>query len=497
MRVHAGGEAARFEAILEPGGRIVAIAPRGAWPRLLEWQRLVGEALVEAVGDDERPALAAIVADAEPREVSLSTELRFGSARVPVLLSVRRVGDHAIVEGELRDEVGGAVTPERLAQHRLEEIGILSSGIAHDFNNILSAILGNAELLGEALPGLVGPEAGDLLAAVADVTTAAQRSRELIGQMLGYAVKARPSRGLIDLSSLASEMARLLRVSTPQRVVFDFGLQPALPRVEGDASQLRQVVMNLIVNAAEAIGGDIGSIAIRTGTLFADRAILDAAVGGVGLAEGDYVFLEVVDTGCGMDERTVARIFDPFFTTKRRGHGLGLAGVRAIVAEHLGALEVGSSPGLGSTFRVLLPVSRAQVGVEEAGASALPVDLVGRTILVIDDEAIVLRVTRRILEARGARVLAAPDGHEGIELFAAMPAAIDAVLLDVSLPYVDGLDVYKELAMIRADVPVLLISGYSGDELQRRIEGLGVAGFLQKPFSGADLAAALRRVIPR
>lgn len=194
-----------------------------------------------------------------------------------MVASLRRVGWLWIVELEPEPELADVVTPERLAQHRLEEIGVLSSGIAHDFNNILSAILGNGELLAEVLPGLLQADQGDLLAAAEDIITAAQRSRELIGQMLGYAVKARPSHGLVDLSALAAEMARLLRVSTPQSVVFDFDLAVGLPRALGDPSQLRQVVMNLIVNAAEAIGDQVGSIAVRTGARFVDRGCSTAA----------------------------------------------------------------------------------------------------------------------------------------------------------------------------------------------------------------------------
>lgn len=496
-------ESLTSEAVLDHEGTVMAVRASPSMALSVDMAGWLERPLIEALAAADalgRASLTGMFAGAASATYTLSLALQGREGAVRVVASLRRVGWLWIVELEPEPDLD-VVTPERLAQHRLEEIGVLSSGIAHDFNNILSAILGNGELLAEVLPGLLQADQADLLAAAEDIITAAQRSRELIGQMLGYAVKARPSHGLVDLSALAAEMARLLRVSTPQSVVFDFDLAVGLPRALGDPSQLRQVVMNLIVNAAEAIGDQVGSIAVRTGARFVDRGLLDGCVGGEGLAEGDYVVAEVVDTGCGMDEATVARIFDPFFTTKTKGHGLGLAGVRAIVEAHGGALLVRTAPGMGSSFQVLLPVAGA--AIDDAADSGMRSrgDLSGKTVLVIDDEKIVLRVAQRILESRRARVLCAADGHLGIELFLAESASIDCVLLDVSMPFIHGLDVFRELVMIDPAARVVLISGYSGEEIQRRAAGLGVLGFLQKPFSAADLveaiAAAIRAAPPR
>ena len=481
----AEGLTGALEVLVDPEGVVVAARAEGAWPG--EAEGLVGAGLEAAIGAEDAAAAAAALAASG--QVTLAVTI----GGVAAVAELRRLGDYVVVAASPRAEGAEAVTGERLAQHRLEEIGILSSGIAHDFNNILSAILGNAELLAELLPGLVGEGDADLLAAVSDVITAAQRSRELIGQMLGYAVKAQARRGLCDLSAVAAEMGRLLRVSTPSSVVFDLDLAARLPLVAGDASQLRQVIMNLIVNAADAIGDQVGSIAVRTSSRFVERASLEGSIGGAGLAEGDYVVVEVADSGCGMDAATAARIFDPFFTTKSKGHGLGLAGVRAIVAAHGGALTVESAVGLGTTMRVLLPVAAEAAEAASASAAAEAASLAGRTVLVIDDEAMVREATRRILEARGARVISASDGYAGIELFLAEPG-IECVLLDVSMPYIHGLDVFRELARIRP-APVVLISGYSGEEIQRRAAGVGVAGFLHKPFSAAELVAAVRAAI--
>ncbi len=486
---------ARVELLIDRDGLVVGCRCEGGGAALFDGALLEGVPITDILDEADAEAIAGILERDLAACGTLTLDLRAGEVRVPLIAEVRRIGAFAHVVGEPRRAAEtSTVTPDRLAQRRLEEIGVLSSGIAHDFNNILSAILGNAELLAETLPPVLDAGQSDLLEAAADIITAAQRSRELIGQMLGYAVRARVEPGLVDLNALALEMSRLLRVSIPNTVVFDHDLARDLPRVRGEPSQLRQVILNLIVNAADAIGEQVGSVAIRTASFFAERSFLDGAIGGASLSEGDYAAIEVADTGAGMSPATIARIFEPFFTTKSKGHGLGLAGVRAIVAGHGGAIRVRSSPGLGTTMQVLLPAVAAVATDGRAAASGPMTDLFGRTVLVIDDEAMVLRVTRRILEARGVRVIAAEDGHAGIEAFLAESATIDCVLLDVSMPYIHGLDVFRELALIRP-VPVVLISGFSGEEIQRRARGLGVAGFLQKPFSAADLVAAIVEAI--
>ncbi|MEZ4384453.1 MAG: response regulator [Nannocystaceae bacterium] len=296
---------------------------------------------------------------------------------------------------------------------------------------------------------------------------------------------------------MTKEMARLLRVSTPQDILFTFALDADVPLVDGDASQLRQVVMNLIVNAADAIGDDVGTVTMRSGTMFVDRGVIDAGLASPRAVEGDYVFVEVEDTGCGIDAPTLARIFDPFFTTKSTGRGLGLAGVRAIVAEHGGVLLVSSQPGLGTVFRVLLPVSERRRDVTGAAAAASAGSIAGVRVLVVDDEAIIRRVVARLLSSRGAEVICAADGHEALEILSEDPRPFDCVVLNVSMPFISGIDVAAEINVTHPDLPVLLISGYSATDIERRAAELSIAGIIQKPFSAAGILAAVVAVVPR
>ncbi len=454
------------------------------------WATALGRPFGEiCVGSDDVDVeeLAAWVR--EPGQIyQRSMDLKLGDHELGIVAVVERIGECVIIRGDVRRSPTDSVSEAQLVQHRLEELGVLVSGIAHDFNNILSAILGNAEFLAEALAERGSVDA-DLGAAVEDIMTAADRSRELIAQMLGYAAKkAGAEFAVLDLTAMTVEMTRLLRASIPPRISVQFATRKDVPMILGDASQLRQVIMNLIVNAADAIV-DAGTITIRSGTMYADSTLLAAGLGATQPVEGDYVFVEFEDTGCGMSPATLKRIFDPFFTTKSRGRGLGLAGVRAIVAAHGGRLLVSSTPGVGTVFRVLVPVSAAvrhrDVEVSEPGRGSLG----GRRVLVIDDEAMILRVSARVLSARGARVTVASDGHQGIELFAADPSAFDCVVLDVAMPFIDGIEVAHELRALREDVPILFISGYGREEIRRRIATLERVGLLEKPFASTRLIA--------
>jgi signal transduction histidine kinase/ActR/RegA family two-component response regulator len=485
-------EGAVAELILDASLRVVGVEVRGRWPPGC-WDEAHGRPFTALLVERDRDAAAHLEEGVRYRRLSL--ELAAPSGDLPIVAEISRVGDYAMVTITPRQADADEISAEKMAEHRLEEIGVLVSGIAHDFNNVLSAILGNAELLGEELVDLTDDR--ELLDAAADIRTAADRSRELIAQMLGYGAKAqRGARGRVDLTAMTQEMARLLRVSTPQDILFTYSLDADVPLVEGDASQLRQVVMNLIVNAADAIGDDVGTVTMRSGTMYADRAVIDAGLSGPGAVEGDYVFVEVEDTGCGIDAPTLARIFDPFFTTKKTGRGLGLAGVRAIVAEHGGVLLVSSTPGLGTVFRVLLPVSEHRRDAKGAEASASATDIAGVRVLVVDDEAIIRRVVARILSSRGADVVCAADGHEALEILSEDTATIQCVVLNVSMPFISGIDVAAEINVTRPELPVLLISGYSATDIERRSAELSIAGIIQKPFSAAGILAAVVAALP-
>ncbi len=303
--------------------------------------------------------------------------------------------------------------------------------------------------------------------------------------MLAYAGKGRFVVETINLSRLVEELTRLLHVSISKKVMLRCQLAEGLPAIEADPAQLRQLAMNLVINAADAIGDADGVITISTGTMQCDENCL---LGGQLTAPpipGRYVYLEVIDTGCGMDAKTQARIFDPFFTTKFAGRGLGLAAVLGIVRSHRGALKVESEPGRGTTFRVLFPASAKDAASAKPEGKQPPWRGKG-TILLVDDEEPVRNVSGKMLERSGFAVLRAGDGLEAIELFRAHGAEVACVLLDLAMPRMDGEETFKELRRIQPDVRVVLASGYSDQEISQRFLNAGLAGFDRKAVQGGD-----------
>jgi PAS domain S-box-containing protein len=381
---------------------------------------------------------------------------------------------------------------EEQMQHvqKLESLGVLAGGIAHDFNNLLMAILGNADLALLALP----PDS-PARQHLQEIERASRRAADLCRQMLAYSGKGRFVVERHDLSELVREMTHMLEVSVSKRATVEYRFASDLPAVEADATQLRQIVMNLMTNASEALGDQRGTIAVTTGTRRFHRAFLRESLLGADLAEGDYVYLEVADTGCGMDAATRERIFDPFFTTKFAGRGLGLAAVLGIVRGHGGAIRVQSAPAQGSTFTVLLPAVPGVVRAEtrRAGADA---DWQGAgTVLLVDDEEAVRTVGARMLEWSGFQVLSVADGDEALAVYRQHADAIVCVLLDLTMPGLSGEETFAELRRLRGDVRVVLSSGYDADEVAGRFEGQGPAGFIQKPYTMEALRAALRRAL--
>ena len=397
---------------------------------------------------------------------------------------------------------------ERVQQaHRLESLGILAGGIAHDFNNLLVGILGNV-----GLAAMEAPAASAVRPYLDQVETAALRARDLTNQLLAYSGKGKFVVRRVDLSGLVRETVELVRHHASAKVSLDLHLADGLPPVAADATQLRQVVMNLVTNAAEAVGDSAGTITLATGAVHADRAYLKVASLDDDLAEGLYVFLEISDTGCGMDARTVQRVFDPFFTTKFSGRGLGLAAVLGIVRGHKGAIRVYSEPGHGTCVKVLLPAAEggaAEIEPAEAAPQSAPGPEAkgGGTVLVIDDEESVRQVARAALRKAGFEVLVAASGREGVERFKSQAGRISAVLLDMTMPDLSGEEVFRRLREVRADVPVILSSGYNEQDAIRRFTGVAdaapaageqaLAGFIQKPYLPGDLVAKMRAAVGR
>jgi CheY-like chemotaxis protein len=274
-----------------------------------------------------------------------------------------------------------------------------------------------------------------------------------------------------------------------------YNLKPKLPRIEADTTQIRQVIMNLITNASDAVGEKSGTISITTAMVNADRAYLREMYLDDNLPDGIYVIVEVTDTGCGMDAETLARIFDPFFTTKFTGRGLGLAAVMGIVRGHKGAIRVFSQVGRGTTFKVLLPAVQ-EAPVESVTPSFSQPEWRGQgTILVIDDEDVVRAVARKTLERAGFRVLMAEDGRKGVEVFSAAYHEVSVVLLDMMMPHLNGEETFQHLRRICPDVQVILCSGYDEIDATSKFLGKSLAGFIQKPYQPLQLLEKMREVL--
>jgi PAS domain S-box-containing protein len=375
---------------------------------------------------------------------------------------------------------------EKLRQaQKLESMGIMAGGIAHDFNNLLTGILGYANLAARE----AGPAIRDYLE---QISRASHRASDLCEQMLACAGRGRTTLAPLDLSALAAETTDLLRPALPAPVGVQFELASELPRVEGDATQLRQVVMNLVLNAAEAMAGEQGRITVRTGCTRCDRAALRSTYLEEDLPEGEYVFLEVADTGSGMDAATRAKIFEPFFTTKFMGRGLGLAAVLGIVRGHRGAIQLDTEVGRGTTFRVLLPRA-ARTPTPQLPAPAARLDT--STVLLVDDEEFIRDLGNRVLRAAGYQVLLAADGQEAVEIFRDRSREISVVVLDVLMPRLGGEAALRHFRSIDPNVRVVLSSGYSEHDVGERMEGVAV--FLQKPYRPDDLLEAVRRAAGR
>ena len=372
---------------------------------------------------------------------------------------------------------------------KLESLGVLAGGIAHDFNNLLTGIMGNVGLAIRELE-----DGHPVHARLQDIDKAAQHAAELTGELLAYSGKAAFVVEPQDLAALVGEMGHLLRTAVSKKVQLRLDLPDEIPLFEGDATQIRQVIMNLITNASDALGDQVGIIRIETGSFDADEAYLARCTTNVGLPPGEYVYVEVADTGCGMNDETLSHIFEPFFTTKFTGRGLGLAAVLGIVRGHGGTLFIDSMLGRGTTFRVLLPITDRQavtdtddVPMDEGPGSA--------TVLVVDDEEAVRQAVTSILDSAGYLVLLASNGLEAMEMFQEAADHIDLVLLDMTMPVMDGEETLLALRAVDPDVKVLLTSGYMEGDALGRFGDVGQVDFIQKPYQPATLMQKVAGVL--
>lgn len=383
--------------------------------------------------------------------------------------------------GFVRTETTALVAADRREREReagllhtqkLESLGVLAGGIAHDFNNLLMGVLANAE----TARGLSREESAELRSSLHDIESASKTAAELCRQLLAYAGKGRFVVQPIHLSEVVRDMVELLRVSLSKKTTIVLELESDMPYCAADASQMRQVIMNLVTNASESLGTAGGTVSIRSGVESVDGR--------------QNVYVRVTDDGAGMDEETQERIFDPFFTTKFTGRGLGLSAVSGIVRGHHGGLRVDSRLGQGSTFTLSLPVTGE---VPAAVSAPLAVGIHEGCVLIVDDERLVRRAARRILRRAGYRVVEASDGEEAVELIE-NGKRFDAILLDMTMPRMHGSEAYRRIRSVDEVVPVVLSSGYNETEATELIVGQSNIVFLQKPYVAAQLLSALSGV---
>lgn len=380
---------------------------------------------------------------------------------------------------------------QMLHVQKLESLGVLAGGIAHDFNNILLAIMGNTSLALQSVD-----QGSPLEQHLLQIEKASEKAADLARQMLAYSGKGRFVLEALDLNRLVREMTSMLEVSLSKKAVLRFHLAEQLPGIIADPTQIRQIIMNLAINASEAIGEQSGEIAIATGSLLCDSHYLADTWLDEHLPEGRYVYLEVTDNGCGMNKETVDRIFEPFFTTKFTGRGLGMAAILGIVRGHKGVIKIYSEPGRGSSFKILLPATETAVLPPTAVNMAEGWRGSG-TVLLVDDEDSVRDVASAMLHELGFEVISAVDGREALELYRRHGEGVALVLMDLNMPNLSGEEAFHELRKMDAEVRVILSSGFSEQEVTRKFLGKGLEGFVQKPYTLAALRAVMSQALSK
>jgi two-component system cell cycle sensor histidine kinase/response regulator CckA len=424
---------------------------------------------------------------------------------VPISCSIAPIRSEASIAGavmvvrdlteEKQAETLQRENEEALQQaQKLESIGVLAGGIAHDFNNLLTGIMGNAGLARRAIAAGKSEEAAKLMG---DVLSASERAADLTRQLLAYAGKGRFLILPVDLGKLVSVVSTLIRASISKKITLVIDVPDDCPMVEADRAQIQQLVMNLVINGGEAIGDAPGTLTVRVRTEHLTERRQQPRTEGFPIAAGDYVRIDVTDTGEGMDPETRSRIFEPFFTTKFLGRGLGLSAALGIVRGHRGAIGVLSEPGRGTTFTVMLPVRRDLRRPDRtSGRAGMETDLHGAgTILVADDEEGVRSLVLSVLESAGYTVELAHDGPEAIERLRHLRDGVRLILLDLTMPILGGAETATELRRIQPEVPIVVMSGYGDIEVMQQFGEVTIDDFLPKPFTPDQLAGKIKDIL--
>jgi PAS domain S-box-containing protein len=408
-----------------------------------------------------------------------------------VMISLRDNGTIRGYAKVVRDFTDRRQLEEAVRQtQKLESVGVLAAGVAHDFNNVLTAILGNVAMVRRRLAARhIDGELQDMLAAA---ERAGNRAADLVRQLLNYAGKGRREVQQVDICQVTKDALAIVQASVSRKITIRRDIPDDCPTVQADVGQLQQLMLNLVLNGAEAIGDEHGEVFIRVRVREVPEAELTRTYPAFSIPEGPYTEIEVRDTGVGMDEKTLQQIFDPFFTTKFMGRGLGLAAALGIVRAHGGGIAVRSTPGQGTTFTLLLPAEQEREEApltlnESINESARGEGLV----LVVDDEVAIRSMLQHSLEELGYTVLTAEHGAQGLELFDRAGEDIILVLLDLVMPVLDGAETAAGIRRRNPDVPILVMSGIADEDALRRFGEVKIAGFVPKPFAPDQLAQAI------
>jgi PAS domain S-box-containing protein len=446
--------------------------------------------LIRDVTEQERLArqIRTLNAELETRVAERTADLR----------TAQQISEDLLLREQAARRAAEASEAQSRHVQKLESLGVLAGGIAHDFNNLLHVVLGNADIGLSLLPAR-----SPARAPLDEVVRATLRAADLTRQMLAYSGKGAFVVRNLDLSNEVREMATLLRSAISKQATLIWELETDLPPIKADATQIRQIVMNLITNASDALQGAGGTITLRTGVL--ERSQVDQPGFGslLGNAERtadgseEMVYLEVHDTGAGMTPDTLRRIFDPFFSTKFSGRGLGLAAVMGIVQSHQGLIRIRTEPERGTSFQVLFPSVSGKATKQQKPSAARSEWRGEGTILVVEDEEEVREVAERILQDFGFQTIPAADGRDALDIMESRGSGITAILMDLSMPRMGGQEALRQLRQSWPGLPVIMMSGYTEESVAPQFSdaGPGVTAFLQKPFFAEDLIGVLRRVL--